>query len=95
MAIAVGSAVRPMRAKPPGITCQPLGVRARNTRTLIGRGTSRPSTKAGVVESVTASCPTRRAPSASSQAAMFSRAAPRNWPPCTVGSSVSKGRRVE
>ena len=74
MAIAVGSAVRPMRAKPPGITCQPAAVRARKTRRLIGRGTSRPSTKAGVVESVTASWPTSAAPSASSQASTLPRA---------------------
>ena len=66
-----------MRAKPPCITCQPCGVRARNTRRLIGRGSSRPSTKAGVVDSITASWPTRLAPSASSQASKLSRASGR------------------
>ena len=44
IAIAVASGVLPIRAKPPCITFQPCGVRARNTLRLIGRGTSTPST---------------------------------------------------
>ena len=43
MAMAVGSLDVPMRAKPPGMTAHPVGVRARNMRTLIGRGTNLPS----------------------------------------------------
>lgn len=63
MAMAETLLPEPMRAKPPGMICQPSRVRAAKTRSDIGRGTSLPSTKAGVVESVTASWPTSLAPS--------------------------------
>ena len=95
MPIALGSGAWPMRAKPPCITCQPRGVRARNTRRLIGRGSRRPSTKAGVVESITDSWPTRLGPSASSQASKLPAAPGRKRLPRIVASSGSKGRRVE
>ena len=42
MAMALASGALPMRAKPPRMTSQPCGVRARKTRRLIGRGTSTP-----------------------------------------------------
>ena len=60
MAMAETSSLAPMRAKPPGMICQPSRVRAAKTRRLIGLGASLPPTKAGVVESLTTSWPTRR-----------------------------------
>ena len=89
MAMALASGVLPMRAKPPCMTSQPLGVRARKTRRLMGRGTRTPFCQAGVVERVTVSWPTSSAPSASSQASKEARALARNWLPRTVVSSVS------
>jgi hypothetical protein len=50
------------RTKPPGITRQPSLVRARNSRSVNGRGSNRPLRQTGVVESVTASLATKSMP---------------------------------
>jgi hypothetical protein len=50
------------RTKPPGITRHPSLVRARNSRSVNGRGSSRPLRQTGVVESVTASLATKSTP---------------------------------
>ncbi len=69
MAMALASSEFPIRANPPDMTSQPLAVLARKTRRLIGRGTSEPSIKAGVVDRVTASWPTSLLPCAAIQSA--------------------------
>src|SRR6516225_2713011 len=50
------------RTKPPGITRHPSLVRARNSRSVNGRGSNRPLRQTGVVESVTASLATKSIP---------------------------------
>src|SRR5262249_54722638 len=50
------------RTKPPGITRYPSRLRARNSRSVNGRGSSRPLRQTGVVESVTASLATKSMP---------------------------------
>ena len=61
----------------------------------MGRGTSLPSIIAGVVESVTASCPTSCAPSRSIQSDTDSSAPQGNLPPTAVLTSMSKGSLVD
>jgi hypothetical protein len=90
MAIAATSAPEPMRAKPPGMICQPFAVRAAKTRSDIGRGTSLPSTQAGVVDSVTTSWPTSFGPSELNQSVIESLAAARNDEPSTDSPLSSK-----
>jgi hypothetical protein len=62
-----------MRAKPPGMTCQPSRGAGGEDAQRHRRGTSSPWMKAGVVESVTASWPTSFSPSLSSHSAWPTR----------------------
>jgi hypothetical protein len=78
----------------PGMICQPLSVRAAKTRRLIGLGTSLPSTRTGVVDSLTTSWPTSLAPSDASHSAIDSCAVLRSEEPSTDWPlSSKKGRR--
>lgn len=88
------SAEWPIRAKPPGITTQPLPERATKTRRLIGRASSLPSTRAGAVDSETISWPASRGPFSSIQAG--STSVPSVFlPAITTFGPWSKGRRVD
>ena len=93
MAMAVASSVEPMRAKPPGMTVQPSR-RARQIDAQAHRARLQPAVdKTGVVDSVTASCPTKSAPSvAIRSSSAVALGAARAATPSTVAPVVLEGQ---